>query len=80
MGGEVDKTKLANRILSSVAFGLAMLVVVFFYHMIMEVKTGHRFVLDPLEYVTIFASNGFLAFLLQVSFAYSLLKIWNFGR
>ena len=134
----MDKTKLANRILSSVAFGLAMLVVVFFYHMIMEVKTGHRFVLDPLEYVTIFASNGFLAFLLQVmtagikfefsrrndlrslrfiavrvaliavawfaillamgawahfvslsllfffsvieSFAYSLLKIWNFGR
>jgi hypothetical protein len=136
----VDPTKITNRILASVAFGLVALAVVFFFHVYMEVKTGYRFVLGPAEYVVIFASNGFLVFLLQVmtagikyefarrfelqplrfiiariiligvawfvillamgvwthfvslgmsvlfffsvieSFAYSLLKIWNFGR
>lgn len=62
----MDRTKLVNRILSSVAFGLVALAVVFFYHMIMEVKTGHRFVLGPVEYARIFVSNGLLVFLLQV--------------
>jgi hypothetical protein len=138
----MDTQKLSHRLLTSVAFSLVAMAVVFISNIYMEVKTGYRFVLLPLGYAKIFAVNAFLIFVLQVmtagikyefgrrlelqpihvvsgvlrvlligvawfvillamgvwthfvslgmsvlfffsvieSFAYSLLKIWNFGR
>ncbi len=58
--------KPTNRVLASVAFSLAMMAVVFISQVYMEVKTGYRFVMLPLEYAIIFAANAFLIFVILV--------------
>lgn len=62
----MDTQKLSHRLLTSVAFSLVAMAVVFISNIYMEVKTGYRFVLLPLGYAKIFAVNAFLIFVLQV--------------
>lgn len=62
----MDTTKLTNRVLAAIAFSLAMMAIVFIYHIYMEANTRYRFVMLPLGYTIIFAANAFLIFILQV--------------
>lgn len=57
--------KLINRALSSIAIGLGIAATLFAYHIVMDLRTGYRFVLPPVGYAIIAGVNTFLLFLIQ---------------